>query len=190
MRRPVADAEPRRLNALLDQPPGHVEVFEHLERARIDDSGARRVGACGLPVHHGRRNTLLDQRRGQRESARARSDDEDIGVVHSRLLRLYANACWHNYARVAALCQHLLAYTCWHAEIVSGNQGGDPGRGPAAVRRVRVRTSHHPGDRGRREHRSVDGDALLRQQGPVVRRGRRLRSADPRSVRRRTRTTR
>jgi hypothetical protein len=36
----VADGEPRRLYALLDQSAGHVEVVENLERARVDDGGA------------------------------------------------------------------------------------------------------------------------------------------------------
>jgi hypothetical protein len=79
---PVADGEARCLHPLLDQSARHVEVGEDLERAGIDHGGARRVGARGLRVHHGCRHTLPDQRRGQRESAGARSDDEDIGVVH------------------------------------------------------------------------------------------------------------
>ena len=37
------------------------------------------------------------------------------------------------------LCQHLLAYTCWHAQILGGNQGRDPCRGAGEIRRIRLR---------------------------------------------------
>ena len=102
-------------DALLDEPAGHVEVVENFERAGIDHGRARRVGARGLTVDHSRRNTLLDQRRGQRESARARSDDEDIGVVHFVSSSLMPTLVGITMRASTALCQHLLAYTCWHA---------------------------------------------------------------------------
>src|SRR6266581_7907501 len=54
------------------------------------------------------------------------------------------------------------------------NEGRDPGGGPPALRRLRLRAGDHSGHRRGRWDRPGHGDAVLRQQGEALRRGGRV----------------
>ena len=182
----VADDESRRFDAFLEEAARHVETVEDLERAGVHAGGAGGVRALGLTVDERDVHALEQQGCGQGQSGGAGAHDEYVGVVHG----------WSSFSE---FCQRVLVFpwcdadaakvnTCWPTLVGMGRKADQTKAVILAAARERfaeigLRGHDHPGDRGRREHRPVDGDAVLRQQGPVVRRGRRVRPAVPGSVR-------
>src|SRR6266704_3050445 len=85
-------------------------------------------------------------------------------LVGQRLLTMfvYVNGCWP--IRVPSCGGRRRAPLGKH-------QGSNPGRGPQALRRLRLRARDHSGHRPKSGDRPGAGDALLRYQGEAVRRG-------------------
>ncbi len=128
---------------------------------------------------------------GQRQPGRAGSDDEDIGVVCAVHLLLLPTSM-PTLVGITMRLDVPYVNSCWHTLVGMRRSSAETKAVILAAARERfaaigLRAGHHPGDRRGRQHRPVDGDALLRQQGPAVRRRGRLRLAASRSVRRRPR---
>ena len=75
----IADAEVRHFEAARQQIGDHAKRLQDFESSRMDDAGARGVGAGRLAVDDERPVAVAGKRRGQRQARRSGSDDEDIG---------------------------------------------------------------------------------------------------------------
>ena len=95
----VAEIEARRLPARveevrhfdlyagLDDIVGEAELAVELQRARVDDEGARGLPRSRVLVDNAERNTVTREAQREDEAGRTGAHDQDLGRGHRALLR-------------------------------------------------------------------------------------------------------